>query len=172
MYAWYSLARVLMVYPEKYCRGGTGGVVETAVLTFFSFAFFTVSAVLFNRQNDSGKPRGKGRDRSRAKAAKRNKVVQAYNPYKAVAIMAGDNACESVKAAGDRRYLIGEAPSLPLPGCDPTVCTCKYRHLDDRRELNEDRRHPSVLVAEMYSTTTGEPNRRERKRGRRESDWA
>ena len=145
---------------------------ETAVVTFFSFAFFTVSALFFNKTNEASNSRGKNPGGSPRKAAKNKKTVPAHNPYKAVAIVAGTNACDSVAAAGDRRYLIGEAPRLPLPGCDPAACTCKYRHLDDRRDLHEDRRHPSVLLADLYSTTTGEPNRRERKRGRRNSDWA
>lgn len=149
-----------------------GGVMETAVLGFFSFIFFSLSAVIFNKKNDGGSSRGRNLDGSTAKPAKRKKPAPAHNPYKAVALMAGESACESVKAAGARRYLIGEAPRLPLPGCDPAMCTCKYRHLEDRRDFHEDRRHPSVLMADLYSTTTGEPNRRERKRGRRESDWA
>ena len=145
---------------------------ETAVVTFFSFAFFTLSAVFFNRTNEGNNSRGKNPGGSPRIAAKKKRPAPSHNPYKAVAIVAGKNACESVAAAEDRRYLIGEAPRLPLPGCDPAACTCKYRHLDDRRDLQEDRRHPSALMADLYSTTTGEPNRRERKRGRRKSDWA
>ena len=145
---------------------------ETAVLGFFSFAFFTLSAVIFNKHNNSGSNRGRNPGGSTTKAAKKKKPVPVHNPYKAVSLVAGDSACESVKAARDRRYLVGEAPRLPLPGCDPALCTCKYQHMDDRREFQDDRRHPSALMADLYSTTTGEPNRRARKRGRRESDWA
>ncbi len=61
---------------------------------------------------------------------------------------------------------------LPLEGCDVLRCKCNYLHHEDRRESDEDRRHPGIaMISEMYQR--GEkPDLREKKRGRRKTDWA
>jgi hypothetical protein len=38
------------------------------------------------------------------------------------------------------RFLSGEAPPLPLPGCTAPRCLCRYAHYEDRRA--RDRRVP------------------------------
>ncbi|MDH4039645.1 MAG: hypothetical protein OEW92_06965 [Gammaproteobacteria bacterium] len=94
-------------------------------------------------------------------------------PYRATSIVFGDSACEAVKAIGNKRFLDRDrdVPGLPLAGCANSQCGCRYAHHDDRRESGEDRRHPSALKSQLYDTS-GQANRREKKRGRRKSDWA
>jgi len=42
--------------------------------------------------------------------------------------------CAAVRDLGMNKFLSSEAPALPLERCDrPDLCTCVYRHLDDRR---------------------------------------
>jgi len=59
--------------------------------------------------------------------------VQITNPWHAVSILPGARCCESARRANQVRFLSKEAPSLPLVDCDAPVCTCRYRHHDDRR---------------------------------------
>jgi hypothetical protein len=65
-------------------------------------------------------------------AAERPRVT---NPYHAVSIIPGDNACDAVKDCVGVRFLSKEAPRLPVPGCGRNDCTCHYAHHDDRRAL-------------------------------------
>jgi len=37
------------------------------------------------------------------------------------------------------RYLAGQAPQLPLPGCDARNCGCRYERHGDRRAKDERR---------------------------------
>jgi hypothetical protein len=57
------------------------------------------------------------------------------NPYHAVSIIPGSEACDAVKACVGVRFLSKEAPRLPVPGCDRSDCRCHYAHHDDRRSL-------------------------------------
>lgn len=93
------------------------------------------------------------------------------HPYSATAISFDNTACDAVKAMGDRMFLDADrdTPLLPLPDCDAARCNCKYVHREDRREVSEDRRHPSGLQAELYEAGVNK-NKRQRKRGRRSSD--
>jgi len=43
------------------------------------------------------------------------------------------DACDAVKRLGAKRFLPGEAPEIPVPGCDAAKCSCRYVHHDDRR---------------------------------------
>jgi hypothetical protein len=54
------------------------------------------------------------------------------------------DACDAVKVIGTKRFLPGEAPAVPLPGCDAAKCTCRYVHHDDRR--HSDRRSTSQYI--------------------------
>jgi hypothetical protein len=59
---------------------------------------------------------------------------QVRNPYHAVSIDCGRaRVCRTARGLQGQRYLAGEAPRLPLAGCDSPGCTCRYRHFDDRR---------------------------------------
>lgn len=95
------------------------------------------------------------------------------NPYRATSIQAGADACPAVKSVAGKRFLDTERdlPILPLPECDASRCNCRYQRYEDRRDGEEDQRHPSALKSELYDRT-GKPDRRSRRRGRRKSDWA
>jgi hypothetical protein len=103
----------------------------------------------------------------------RKHAPMARNPYRATSILLGEAPCDAVKANANKRFLDADriTPTLPLPDCDAANCTCKYAHHEDRRETQEDRRHPNTLQSELYGST-GNTNRRNRKRGRRKTDWA
>ncbi len=108
-----------------------------------------------------------------AGSRKSRKTLRARSPYRATAIVQGTPACKAVQAIGNRRFLDAErrTPRIPLPACNSLQCNCQYRHLEDRREAQGDRRHPNTLRAELY-VGTGAADRRQRKRGRRKTDWA
>ena len=113
------------------------------------------------------------RTKSRAKpsnSAKANNHVQ-LKPYRGISIVFDDCACDAVKANGLKRFLVadGDAPMLPLSGCDAARCNCKYMHHDDRRDDDHDRRMSAALKTELYEDT-GNSDRRLKKRGRRKSD--
>jgi hypothetical protein len=74
---------------------------------------------------------------ARAKApAKKNR----RRNFKGAAINPCDDACPAAKALASRRYLVEEAPRLPLEGCDRiATCECKYHNYPDRRHDDERR---------------------------------
>lgn len=105
-----------------------------------------------------------------SKAAKSPRPVQ-LKPYRGTSIVVGEDACDAVKAIGTRRFLLadGDTPMLPLAACDASRCTCKYRHHDDRRDHDDDRRFSATLKTDLYEDS-GNENRRAAKRGRRKTD--
>lgn len=120
----------------------------------------------------TGKPTGAGAAKPRRALSPKTPQAPA-NPYRASSIIFDENACEAVKAIGDKRFLDADRdiPVLPVTGCTAAKCTCRYAHHDDRRESSEDRRHPSGLQSELYDRS-GKPNRREHRRGRRKTDFS
>lgn len=92
------------------------------------------------------------------------------NPYHAVSVSAMDGGCEAVKRLPQRRYLVDEAPILPLPDCTLERCTCRYIHHHDRREPEHERRR-SLAVAAAVHFRDGINDRRS-PRGRRRADLA
>ncbi len=61
-------------------------------------------------------------------------ATSAKDPWKAVAILADDSACEAARQLRGQRFLSRDAPRLPLRECTrQNQCQCKYRHLKDRR---------------------------------------
>lgn len=97
----------------------------------------------------------------------------ARNPYRSTSIQVDDHACEAARNIAGKRFLDTDrnVPKVPLPECDASACHCKYAHHTDRRDSEEDQRQPSALRSELYEAS-GKPNRRQRKRGRRKSDWS
>ena len=91
------------------------------------------------------------------------------SPFRAVSIKAGTGPCEAVKSLQGERFLIGSVPHIPLADCGSKSCTCKYVHHEDRRRPDDERRAPAALTTDLYAST-GNEDRRTRKRGRRESD--
>lgn len=135
---------------------------------------FLIAAAVFALVIGRSKKSVKARRSSRGSAKRSSKSsLQARSPYRATSIAYDDNACEAVRAIGGKRFLDVEKniPLLPMPDCDLSTCNCKYARHGDRRESNEDRRHPSGLKSELYDRT-GAPNKRLKKSGRRKGDWA
>jgi len=58
---------------------------------------------------------------------------QAAKRYHSVSIRPGRVACTHANALLDERFLAGQAPRLPLQGCDQEVCSCTFAHYEDRR---------------------------------------
>ena len=82
--------------------------------------------------------------------------------FHCVEVCAGEPACQSAGQLGNVRYLSGQAPGLPLAGCDAQVCACRYIHHDDRRE--DDRRnsygHWSTMPTELKGERRARRDRR------------
>lgn len=86
--------------------------------------------------------------------------------YHAVEIVAGDDCCEIVRRYTGKRFLSGEAPVVPLQGCQAAECLCRYIHHEDRRQ-RERRTSDMAVTVDEYS---GAERRAEEKRGRRATD--
>jgi hypothetical protein len=68
-----------------------------------------------------------------------SKASKAGSDFRAVSLLARSQCRVAARDGVDKRYLLGEAPRLPLAGCaTPEQCTCKYRKHADRRD--DDRR--------------------------------
>jgi hypothetical protein len=128
-----------------------------------------VVAFLVMRPKQSTPHKALNRPRGSARSGKTPGA--SIHPYSATTISFDDKACDAVKALGDRVFLDAErnTPLLPVQGCDAPRCDCRYVHREDRREVSEDRRHPSGLQAELYDAGVNK-NRREKKHGRRRDD--
>jgi len=94
-------------------------------------------------------------------------LFEAPQPFHAVAIKPGKQACAEAIAMKGRRFLSSEAPRLPLAGCRNGACTCVYQHYQDRRSRVE-RRDPYGLRTASWE----QPDQQERRarRGRRYTD--
>jgi len=83
-------------------------------------------------------------------------------PYHAVSIRFGKNACQAAKALAEQRILGKDAPRLPLAKCDAERCGCVFVHYDDRR--SEGRRaedhDTSPPPFAGHNARTGIPRRR------------
>jgi hypothetical protein len=84
-------------------------------------------------------------------ASSKPKPSRAAPDYRAVSL-APDSACQAVeKDVAGKRYLLREAPRLPLPTCaTPATCTCRYRKHADRRE-NDRRLLGTIETARWFS---------------------
>lgn len=90
--------------------------------------------------------------------------------YRGVQVLAhGEACCQAVKSIADERFLLEEAPMLPLPTCDAETCHCTYRRFDDRRS---DIRRTSDLGFDIASQLGDQTNRISRSVGRRSEDIA
>jgi len=84
-----------------------------------------------------------------------------HNLYGAASVSCGDRACEAAQQIETRRFLTREVPSIPLPDCTSSTCSCRYVRHRDRRGCFEDRRTPfrSTFVVHEFS---GEQEQRKR----------
>lgn len=70
--------------------------------------------------------------------------------YACVEIRAGEKACAAAQAHHHDRYLMSEAPSLPLHDCTAARCTCKHIQFDDRRRQPRARHGRSLMAEAAY----------------------
>jgi hypothetical protein len=57
-------------------------------------------------------------------------------PFQAISIFRGTTCCDMARRFSDHRFLVRDAPPLPLAGCNlGKACQCKYiKHRDRRAE--------------------------------------
>jgi hypothetical protein len=104
-----------------------------------------------------------GRGEPEAKPAS---VKKPANPWHAISIVPGPDACADARELLGKRFLSREAPSLPLRKCDNPKCTCRYEHHENRRKGPRRFRELGVSI-DGYQD---EDRRDETKRGRRKTD--
>jgi hypothetical protein len=85
-------------------------------------------------------------------------------PFQGISIYRGLICCDLARRFSEHRFLVRDAPALPLNGCSMAKsCQCKYIKHKDRR--SESRRlNDFGLAARLFD------GRERRKRGRRSSD--
>jgi hypothetical protein len=87
-------------------------------------------------------------------------------PFQAISIYRGLVCCEMARRFSEHRFLVRDAPQLPLSGCTMRkTCQCKYIKHKDRR--SEPRRLIDFGVA---SRMFDGKERRTRRSGRRTDD--
>lgn len=87
-------------------------------------------------------------------------------PFQSISIYRGLICCDMARKFSDHRFLVRDAPPLPLAGCNmPKNCHCKYIKHRDRRA--EPRRMMDFgMMARLFDGR----ERRARKGGRRSND--
>jgi hypothetical protein len=102
------------------------------------------------------------RSRARNNARHKSKAGPAGGRFAGVHIRPRGGACGAARALEGRRFLSKDAPSLPLPECTASQCSCSFAKLADRR--SEGRRlQQGGLTASLFIAT----NRRTRRDRRR-----
>jgi hypothetical protein len=89
--------------------------------------------------------------------------------FHAVSVKPGSYACSAVTEIANKRFLAGEAPELPLPGCTAARCECHFVHHRDRR-AGKDRRSPFGTGGLAAATGKHAQERRDGKERRDEDD--
>jgi hypothetical protein len=79
-------------------------------------------------------------ERQYSRGARVPNLKYPHDDFHCVELRFRTNACDAVKVIGTKRFLPGEVPAIPLPGCDAARCSCRYVRHDDRR--HSDRRNP------------------------------
>jgi len=83
------------------------------------------------------RPAGRPSPASSAAAAKappsKAPSTKAGGRFAAVEIRTRGNSCRTAKALEGHRFLAKDAPTLPLPKCTSTQCSCSFSKLTDRR---------------------------------------
>ena len=105
-----------------------------------------------------------GGTRKRSRAARVRGLKRPPDNFRCVELRFSHNACDAVKRIGAKRFLSGEAPELPAPGCDAATCSCHYVHHKDRRQ--SDRRNPYPMRAAGPPASAGGDRRTKRDRRR------
>lgn len=102
-------------------------------------------------------------------ARKKGRRQQDYTPHPYHAVSC-EGQCEALETFRDKRFLVRNAPPLPVPSCQAQHCNCRYVHFDDRRMARGDRRGLHGLRSALFSQTDGTERREQR--GRRATDFA
>jgi hypothetical protein len=111
------------------------------------------------------KPR---KHRRRKKHTGRVGHAHEYHPYESVSC---EGSCEALRYMKGRRFLVRDAPKLPVHGCNSTKCHCRYVRHHDRR-TGGDRRGVHGLRTELFRHTDDNDRRGDARYGRRSSDFA
>lgn len=98
------------------------------------------------------------RGRQRADAPRRTKPAGRFG---AVEIRMRRGACDGARALEGQRFLVKDAPALPLKDCTAAQCSCSFGKLSDRRTDGRRLEHGG-LSATLFLT-----NSRRKKRDRR-----
>ena len=77
-------------------------------------------------------------------------LVEELEKYCSVSVCCTDSACSTAKGLARERYLIDDAPELPLTGCDSTSCNCTFVSHRDRRDFLSNRRSTNRLEPQHY----------------------
>lgn len=78
-----------------------------------------------------------------------HKPVSPAHDYRAVMVIPGIECCEAVRFTAGERYLLKDAPKLPLPNCtNAENCSCRFKKIGDRRDA--DRRQLGVWEANRW----------------------
>ncbi|MFT6957610.1 MAG: hypothetical protein ACJAYC_002623 [Halieaceae bacterium] len=101
---------------------------------------------------------------------KRRRSFPAAFQYSSVSIITPKVCCEAASDFVGVKFLVKNAPKLPLPGCDQAAASAFNRHHADRRDEDAQRRALYGLRSELHPLHTGK-ERRERKE-RRVMDFA
>lgn len=95
------------------------------VLLFFIASVVLVTLILLFRKLRRPSPKRSSPSAERQRAAE---------PFKGIAIVLGPAACDAVQNLEGKRFLLRNAPRLPLQNCTENNCGCTFKKLDDRRD--------------------------------------
>ena len=106
-------------------------------MTLFSLVIkLSFTDGLLSSKSDGPKHKGAGTMLLRLpkKQQKKKAVGRVESWFHGVEIESPGECCEAIHALVADRYLSGEAPTLPVAGCDqPGRCACRYKKFTDRR---------------------------------------
>ena len=98
------------------------------------------------------------------------KIPASDSSFQAVSIMTPAMCCDGAASLSDKKFLIKQAPKLPLSQCTSCACKCGYIRYADRRDDDGDRRALYGLRAELHALQNGLERRI--RTGRRSMDFA
>ena len=123
--------------------------------------------LFFSRSGKKSKSAA-ARDRKAKKVAAA--AARQVHPFQAVSLCSLGGGCAAVEASGQRRFLVGKSPLLPLTECTSKHCNCKYVRHDDRRYDGLGRRLSIEATAKIEDGLEAIERREPVSRGRRKTD--
>ena len=134
-------------------------------------AIGAIAAVLLLKGMIAPKPAARAANIPPGRVTKKTakNAAPARLPFHAVSCRSGAGSCEAVEEINGQRFLVEDAPQLPLDACTKERCKCKYLHHQDRRDDDGGRRALYGIQSEFYEYTSKHDRRV--KSGRRASDW-